>query len=62
MGCPDSLTEEQTSLVAQRRNGDQGTHRWTDLAPLPTVTRERQEYIRTQLEELGILETEPHGR
>jgi 4-hydroxy-tetrahydrodipicolinate synthase len=30
-------------------------------APLPTATRERQEYIRTQLEELGILETEPHG-
>lgn len=30
-------------------------------APLPTATRERQAYIRTQLEELGILETEPHG-
>jgi 4-hydroxy-tetrahydrodipicolinate synthase len=30
-------------------------------APLPTATRERQEYIRTQLEELDILETEPHG-
>jgi 4-hydroxy-tetrahydrodipicolinate synthase len=30
-------------------------------APLPTATRERQAYIRTQLEELDILETEPHG-
>jgi 4-hydroxy-tetrahydrodipicolinate synthase len=30
-------------------------------APLPTASRERQAYIRTQLEELGILETEPHG-
>lgn len=30
-------------------------------APLPTATRERQTYIRTQLEELGILQTEPHG-
>lgn len=29
--------------------------------PLPTATKERQETIRTQLEELGILETEPHG-
>jgi 4-hydroxy-tetrahydrodipicolinate synthase len=29
--------------------------------PLPTATRERQAYIRTQLEELGILDTEPHG-
>ncbi len=29
--------------------------------PLPTATRERREYIRAQLEELGILETEPHG-
>lgn len=30
-------------------------------APLPTATAERQAYIRTQLEELGILETEPYG-
>ena len=30
-------------------------------APLPTATHERQAYIRTQLEELGILETEPFG-
>jgi 4-hydroxy-tetrahydrodipicolinate synthase len=30
-------------------------------APLPTATRERQAYIRTQLEELDILETEPYG-
>lgn len=30
-------------------------------APLPTASRERQEHIRTQLEKLGILETEPHG-
>jgi len=30
-------------------------------APLPTATAERQAYIRTQLEDLGILETEPHG-
>jgi dihydrodipicolinate synthase/N-acetylneuraminate lyase len=30
-------------------------------APLPTATKERQEYIRTQLEELGILDSEPHG-
>ena len=30
-------------------------------APLPTATRERQEHIRTQLGELGILDTEPHG-
>lgn len=29
--------------------------------PLPTATKERQAYIREQLEELGILETEPHG-
>ncbi|HXF66622.1 MAG TPA: dihydrodipicolinate synthase family protein [Burkholderiales bacterium] len=29
--------------------------------PLPTATRERQAYIRAQLEELGILDTEPHG-
>lgn len=29
--------------------------------PLPTATAERQAYIRTQLEEMGILETEPHG-
>ncbi|HVY58500.1 MAG TPA: dihydrodipicolinate synthase family protein [Xanthobacteraceae bacterium] len=30
-------------------------------APLPTATKERQDYIRTQLEELGILQNEPHG-
>jgi 4-hydroxy-tetrahydrodipicolinate synthase len=30
-------------------------------APLPTATRERQDHIRAQLEELGILQTEPHG-
>ena len=30
-------------------------------APLPTATPERQAHIRAQLEELGILQTEPHG-
>ena len=30
-------------------------------SPLPTATPERQETIRAQLEELGILESEPHG-
>jgi 4-hydroxy-tetrahydrodipicolinate synthase len=30
-------------------------------APLPTATVERQYYIREQLGELGILESEPHG-
>jgi 4-hydroxy-tetrahydrodipicolinate synthase len=29
--------------------------------PLPTATRERQAYIRAELEALGILDTEPHG-
>lgn len=29
--------------------------------PLPTASKERQAYIATQLEELGILDTEPHG-
>lgn len=29
--------------------------------PLPTASAERQAYIRTQLEELGILDSEPHG-
>lgn len=29
--------------------------------PLPTATRERQKYIEQQLEQLGILQTEPHG-
>jgi dihydrodipicolinate synthase/N-acetylneuraminate lyase len=29
--------------------------------PLPTATKERQAYIGKQLEELGIMETEPHG-
>ncbi len=30
-------------------------------SPLPTATPERQTYLRAQLEELGILQTEPHG-
>jgi 4-hydroxy-tetrahydrodipicolinate synthase len=30
-------------------------------APLPTASKERQDHIRAQLEELGILDTEPHG-
>jgi len=30
-------------------------------SPLPTATRERQDHIRSQLEELGILQSEPHG-
>ena len=30
-------------------------------SPLPTATPERQDHIRAQLEELGILQTEPHG-
>jgi dihydrodipicolinate synthase/N-acetylneuraminate lyase len=29
--------------------------------PLPTATRERIEFLRTRLDELGILQTEPHG-
>ena len=29
--------------------------------PLPTATKERQEYIRTQLEEMGMFDTEPYG-
>ena len=29
--------------------------------PLPTATKERQAFIATRLEELGILDTEPHG-
>jgi 4-hydroxy-tetrahydrodipicolinate synthase len=29
--------------------------------PLPTATKERQAYIRNQLEQLGIFDTEPHG-
>jgi dihydrodipicolinate synthase/N-acetylneuraminate lyase len=29
--------------------------------PLPTATKERRAYIETQLEEMGILDTEPHG-
>ena len=29
--------------------------------PLPTATKERQQYIRTQLEDMEILDTEPHG-
>ena len=30
-------------------------------APLPTATKERQQFIRSQLEELGIMQSEPHG-
>jgi len=30
-------------------------------SPLPTATRERIEFLKTQLEELGILQLEPHG-
>jgi len=30
-------------------------------SPLPTATRERIDYLRQQLEELNILQTEPHG-
>jgi dihydrodipicolinate synthase/N-acetylneuraminate lyase len=30
-------------------------------APLPTATKERQQFIRAQLEELGIMQSEPHG-
>lgn len=29
--------------------------------PLPTATKERQDHIRTQLEDMGILQSEPHG-
>ena len=29
--------------------------------PLPTATKERQAYIRGQLEELGLFDSEPHG-
>ena len=29
--------------------------------PLPTATKERQAYLRTQLEDLGVMDTEPHG-
>jgi 4-hydroxy-tetrahydrodipicolinate synthase len=29
--------------------------------PLPTATKERQAHIAAQLEELGILGSEPHG-
>ena len=29
--------------------------------PLPTATRDRQDYIASQLDELGIIDTEPHG-
>ena len=29
--------------------------------PLPTATKERQDYIRSQLDDMGILQTEPHG-
>ena len=30
-------------------------------APLPTATPERQAYIRAQLEDLGIIDSEPYG-
>ncbi|NND49879.1 MAG: dihydrodipicolinate synthase family protein [Rhizobiales bacterium] len=30
-------------------------------APLPTATRERQAFIESELEDMGILDTEPHG-
>jgi dihydrodipicolinate synthase/N-acetylneuraminate lyase len=30
-------------------------------SPLPTATKERIEFLKTQLEELGILQSEPHG-
>jgi dihydrodipicolinate synthase/N-acetylneuraminate lyase len=30
-------------------------------APLPTATKERQAFIRKELEDLGVLDTEPHG-
>ena len=30
-------------------------------APLPTATKARQDHIRTQLEQMGILDNEPHG-
>lgn len=30
-------------------------------SPLPTATRERIEFLRTQLDQMGILDTEPHG-
>jgi len=30
-------------------------------APLPTASPERQAYVRSELERLGILDTEPHG-
>lgn len=30
-------------------------------SPLPTATKERVEFLRAQLEELGILQSEPHG-
>src|SRR6476469_4228041 len=33
----------------------------TTRAPLPTATAERQAHVRSELERLGILETEPHG-
>src|SRR5581483_8465779 len=29
--------------------------------PLPTATKERQIYIRKELEDMGILDSEPHG-
>ena len=30
-------------------------------SPLPTATKERIDFLKTQLEELGVLQTEPHG-
>ncbi len=38
-----------------------GRHVGPTRPPLPTATQERQAYIRAQLEELGIIDTEPHG-
>jgi hypothetical protein len=30
-------------------------------SPLPTATEERKKFLRAQLEELNILQAEPHG-
>jgi 4-hydroxy-tetrahydrodipicolinate synthase len=30
-------------------------------SPLPTATKERIDFLKTQLEELGVLQSEPHG-
>ena len=55
------LFKRPISLLAQRRHGDHGPPVGPTRAPLPTATPERQAYIRAQLEDLGILESEPHG-